>query len=208
MLFETKVKVCGIKTQEIAEHCIQLGVNFLGFNFSKQSSRLIDLPTAKDIVRTIEKTNVATVALFYKNTELEIRTVLDSLQFSYIQFVTEDSLETLSIIQEYQTELIPQFPIKPDFTINDLFRYNSDLMILDTYKQGQGGGSGETFSWSSIQNVHRKYLLAGGLNPQNVKRAIRLLHPFGVDVASGVESEPGIKDKNLLTEFIKNVKDQ
>lgn len=204
---KTKIKICGVKDIGIAEFCVKQEVDFIGLNFSSISKRKTNIETAREVLELTLGTPTKCVALFYLTPEEEIRKVLDTLVFDYIQFVTEDSLHTLYILQEYNTPLIPQIPIKESFTEEDLYRYNSDLIILDNFKQGSGGGTGEAFDWSKIQNVKRDYFLAGGLNPSNIKTAIQTLQPFGVDTASGVESSPGVKDKNLIEEFIKNVKD-
>lgn len=195
---------------QTAIDCANLGVDYIGLNFSPMSKRKITKEVARDIMQELEnfpqKTQI--VFLFYHNDGQSIHNILQYLPSpQYIQFVTEDSLEVLTILQQYSSSLIPQFPIRDDFQSEDLHRYNTEFMILDTYQKGQGGGSGKTFDWQKIAAVERKYFLAGGLNPDNVQQAIRLLNPYAVDVASGVEKQPGQKDKNLIEEFVRNVQE-
>ncbi|MEM7181678.1 MAG: phosphoribosylanthranilate isomerase [Spirochaetota bacterium] len=205
---QCKIKICGIQNVQTALFCAKLGVDFIGINFSPFSKRKVELSVAGTICTSLQNTNLATkprlVFLFYKNSPEFIRSVLQEYKPDFVQFVTEDSLDTLYALQEFPFPLIPQFPIKPNFQQKDLYRYNTEFMILDAYSKGEGGGTGKSFDWELLQGIERKYFLAGGLNPKNIAQAIQTVSPYGVDVASGVESEPGKKDLGLIEEFVTN----
>lgn len=203
-----RVKICGIKTLEVADACIDAQADFIGLNFSHQSKRKVDLPLAMKIFNHIKKNSASlfVVGLFYKNSASEIETILKEIPFDFVQFVSHDEILNHEYFKSLGKNLIPQVSVKEPITNKDLLQYEGELMILDSYKEGMGGGSGEVFNWENVKSVTRKYLLAGGLTPSNVERAISVLHPFGVDVASGVESSPGVKDIKLIEEFIKNAK--
>ncbi|MDX1958601.1 MAG: phosphoribosylanthranilate isomerase [Leptospiraceae bacterium] len=200
------VKICGIRTQEILEYCLEEKVDLLGFNFSKESKRKINIKEFVPIIHSVPiDFHSRFVALFYKNSIEEIKEVLRSFSFTYIQYITLDPLLDLQFLKGKSKFLIPQVGISHNVTDSDL-KYKDELIILDSHSENQGGGTGKTFAWEKVKDVKRKYLLAGGLNPNNVSNAVQKLNPYGVDVASGVESEPGVKDKKLIKEFIQNVK--
>ncbi len=203
-----RVKICGIKTIDSALATLESGADFIGLNFSPVSKRSIDLQTGGEIFNALKKkqNSFSVVGLFYQNTISEIRKFLEEIPFDFVQFVTHDSTLSFDLVKGLNKKLIPQISVKEKIDDEDLKIYDTELLILDSYKEGLGGGSGNVFEWENAKAVKRKYLLAGGLNPSNVEKAISVLQPFGVDVASGVESSPGEKDIKLIKEFIKNAK--
>ncbi len=208
---ETKVKICGICDPDIAVFCLEEGADFLGLNFSPTSVRKVSLDNAKNILGELEiaskskKRKVSIVNLFYQNSNEEIEMICREIKSDLIQLIAKDE----KVVFEKLNVPIPRIysvGIEKKISDEDLQKYNSDFLILDTYKKGEGGGSGFAFDWDFIKDVRRNYLLAGGLTPENVFHAIKYLKPYGVDVASGVESAKGIKDKNKIREFIQNAK--
>lgn len=204
----TKIKICGISSIETGVFCAENGVDSIGLNFSPESKRKIDLKTGIAIRKELKKfyPQVMIVALFYKNDLDTIREYTKELEPDFLQYVVRDSTINFNDLLEFSIPVIPQYSVKKEITDADLENFPSDLIILDSFKEGEGGGTGHLFEWSLVQKIKRPYLLAGGLNPENVYRAVSVLKPYGVDVASGVESSPGIKDHNLIREFVKNVK--
>ena len=204
-----RVKICGIKTVDIAMSVIDSGGDFIGINFSPVSKRSVDLKKGVEIFESVKKRSnhsLLVVGLFYQNSELEITEILSKIPFDFVQFVAHDNSLNLKLLQSFNRKLIAQVSVKKPVDDSNLAEYDSEFLILDSYKEGLGGGSGQVFEWENAKAVRRKYLLAGGVNPSNVSKAIEVLHPFGVDVASGVESSPGVKDIKLIKEFIKNAK--
>lgn len=204
-----RVKICGIKTIDVAMSVIDSGGDFIGINFSPVSKRSVDLKKGLEIFESIKKRSdhsLNVVGLFYQNSESEITETVSKIPFDFVQFVAHDNTLNLKLFQSLKQKLIPQVSVKEPVSDLSFVNYDSELLILDSYKEGFGGGSGHVFEWENAKAVRRKYLLAGGLNPSNVARAVDVLHPFGVDVASGVESSPGVKDIKLIKEFINNAK--
>ncbi len=203
-----RVKICGIKTIYSAMVTLEAGADFIGLNFSPVSKRSIDLKMGVGIFNALKKNqnSVSVVGLFYQNEILEIRKILEEIPFDFVQFVTHDSTLSWNLLKGLHKNLIPQISVKEPIDDEAFKVYDTELLILDSYKEGLGGGSGNVFEWENARAVKREYLLAGGLNPSNVEKAISVLQPFGVDVASGVESSPGEKDIKLIQEFIKNAK--
>ncbi len=203
-----RVKICGVKTIEIASICMDAQADFIGLNFSPESKRRVDLESAFKIYNHVKKNSASlfVVGLFYKNSSAEIESIVKEIPFDFVQFVAHDETVEHDFYKGLGKNLIPQISVKESISDSDLSLYKGELIILDSYKEGMGGGSGEVFNWDNVSSVRRKYLLAGGLNPSNVEREVDVLNPFGVDVASGVESSPGVKDPKLIEEFIRNAK--
>lgn len=199
------IKICGIKSLEIALHCEEYGADFIGLNFSPQSKRCISLSNALHIKNELQRrdSKLKIVALFYQNSREDIQNVLENLKPDYIQYVERDTTVEKEFLESFQIPLIPQIQVK-DF-IQDKDLPKNEFVILDSYHKSQGGGTGQTFPWEYVKDVRRKFFLAGGLKSDNVKQAVELLQPFGLDVASGVEIN-GEKDRNLIRKFIQNAR--
>lgn len=206
---KTKIKICGIRDLEIAKICREEGADYIGLNFVPSSPRKISLKDAQKIVEFYRdtKNSPEIVLLFYQNSPEEIRTVTSSLYHDLIQWVWDDPKLTFvdrkNLLGKRQ---ICSYRVHSPIHNEDLKNIPSELLILDSYSKDAGGGTGETFNWNFISRIERKFLLAGGLNSSNVSNAIRIVKPYGVDVASGVESSPGIKDSQKVIQFIRNVR--
>lgn len=205
-LEKTKIKICGIKNIEIAKICKEEGADYIGLNFVSSSPRKIELSNAQKIVEYYrsEKNSPEIVLLFYQNSFEEIESITSILDHDLVQWVWGDpsvSKEKLLIKRQ-----ICSYRVQAPINDQDLKDIVAEFLILDSYSKGIGGGTGETFNWEFISKIKRKFLLAGGLDPSNVVNAIEIVKPFGVDVASGVESSPGIKDPQKVIQFIRNVK--
>lgn len=199
------VKICGIKKIETLLDCAEYGANFVGLNFSPKSKRKIDLKTAEKIFDKCknENLNLKIVFLFFENSKEEIRHILSELQPDYIQYVTRDTNLDIKFLESFFIPLIPQIQVKTQISDSELPSH--ELIILDSYHENLGGGSGSSFPWEFVKDVKRNYFLAGGLNPENVTEAVRFLQPYGLDVASGVEKN-GEKDRELIRKFIQNAR--
>lgn len=200
-----KVKICGIKSLEIAKFSIDNGADLIGLNFSPISIRQIDLKIADEIYSGLSKMNEEKklVALFFKTEKNIINQILTSFNFNYVQIIHSDSIVDRN---DFKEKKIIQYSVQNELNDSDLIQFEDDVLILDSNSKNLGGGTGETFNWDLVKNIKRDYFLAGGLNPKNVLLAKEKLNPYGVDVASGVEMEKGVKDKNLVKEFLINAK--
>jgi phosphoribosylanthranilate isomerase len=201
-----KVKICGITSYEDAALALDAGADALGFNFFPSSPRYIRPRDANAIIRRLPPFTV-TVGLFV-NVELpenvERTALLAGAQV--IQLHGDESPEycrKLSAWPLIQALRIGDKPVEPD-----LDRYPVRAFLLDIKDDVLFGGTGKTFDWNLAQSIDRKrpIILAGGLRSDNVRAAIRTVRPYGVDVCSGVEREPGKKDPAKLAEFMNEVR--
>jgi phosphoribosylanthranilate isomerase len=196
----TRIKVCGVTSLEDAAMCIAAGVDAIGLNFWPRSVRRVEMEAAEAIVRTFGA-RVRIVLVFADAPEAQIAAVRSALGESvYLQLHGAESPELV--------ERLGPRAYKAIRAGGDASAFAGDEILLDASGETPGG-TGKTFDWNLALPVARarKLWLAGGLRPENVSDAIRLVRPFGVDVASGVEREPGRKDLELVTEFVRAVRE-
>ena len=204
-----KIKVCGITNLDDAEKSLEFGADILGFNFYPPSPRCIAPETARGIIDRLP-IDAFNVALFVNEPKARVNEVLASgrlrdgrLGYRGLQFHGEESG---AYCQGWGIKVIKAFRVKERASLAALQDFPADYYLLDSFSPGYGG-SGEMFPWEWLEGVDSaKILLSGGLRIENVADAIRKIQPFGVDVCSGVEARPGIKDHGKLKEFIDAVK--
>jgi phosphoribosylanthranilate isomerase len=203
----TNVKVCGITNLADAEKALEYGADALGFNFYPPSPRFVMAEKARTIIQELGH-NGLKVALFVNATEQRVRDVLgagarEDGGYDAVQFHGEESREFCA---GWRVKVIKAFRIKDRKSIDALREFPADYYLLDSWSAGYGG-SGASFPWEWLEGLATvKLILSGGLTADNVGAAIRQVHPYGVDVCSGVESSPGVKDHEKLKEFINAAK--
>jgi phosphoribosylanthranilate isomerase len=204
----TKVKICGNTNPEDAKLAAELGADYLGFIFAPASKRVLTLEKAGGIIEKLGSfTN--TVGVFCNQPKKEVETIASALGLKYLQFHGEETALYCEHFMNKGYEVIKTFHVKDAMSLKRLDEYNVNAFLFDTYAQTEKGGTGRAFNWNIIEDrpyVHEKLFLAGGLNVGNIADAIKTVKPFAVDVASGVESAPGVKDPKLLKDFIGLVK--
>ena len=201
-----KIKVCGITDTEDALMAAELGADALGFIFYPPSPRSIKPEAAKNIIAQLPPF-VTTVGVFVDEAAATVKELAATVGLDWLQM---HGKETPEYCRSLDRRVIKAFRIRGENSLTGLAAYQGvvQALLLDTYKKGQVGGTGETFNWDLAREA-RKYgpiILAGGLTPENVAQAIATAQPQAVDVASGVEAAPGKKDPLKLTEFIKAVR--
>ncbi|GBF50149.1 N-(5'-phosphoribosyl)anthranilate isomerase [Leptospira ryugenii] len=204
----TKIKICGIKDVETFSLCRELSVDFVGLNFSPKSPRRIQRTEAEAILRERERTGSPKIVfLFFENEVLEIENLVKTYAPDLVQLIAGDPIDITPVWNTHlqSKTLLPAFRLQSKVGDESLLCPELPFVILDSYKKDLGGGSGHTFPWEYAKEVKRPYLLAGGINPQNVEDAIRFLKPYGIDVASGVETD-GKKDASKIKELVNNVR--
>lgn len=203
----TWIKICGLRRAEDVSAAVDAGADALGFNFWTGTRRYIDPLEAARIIRDLPS-KVVPVGVFVDSTSAHILKVAADTGIRAIQLHGEESPEILSDLRAFKTIKAIKISEKVEPAKLQEFR-KADIILLDRAVNGMVGGTGITFDWSLAAEA-KKYatiLLAGGLNPENVAEAIRQVQPWGVDVASGVESEPGVKDPALIRDFIRNARE-
>ncbi|PRX28938.1 phosphoribosylanthranilate isomerase [Orenia metallireducens] len=199
----TKVKICGITNLDDAKVAVEYGADYLGFIFAK-SPRKVSPYKVKEIIEQLPE-DVKKVGVFANQSLEEIAEVISSCSLDYLQLHGDESPE---YCQEFNIPVIKVFRVKDESYLEQLKEYQVDKYLLDTYHPNKLGGVGKTFNWelAKLAKEYGEIIIAGGLNPANVKQAIDSVNPYGVDVSSGVEAQAGIKDKKRLEEFIRRVK--
>lgn len=201
----TKVKICGITNIEDATLAANLGADALGFVFYKDSPRYIQKDAAKEIIRELPPF-VSSVGVFVNEKEDRVREISSDCRLDILQFHGNESPYFCS---HFDKKVIKAFSINNRKDLAIISSYQVSAVLLDTYYEDICGGGGKAFNWELASEAKRfasRVILAGGLSPDNVMKAIQKVEPYGVDVSSGVEFKPGKKDHVKLEKFIKIVK--
>jgi len=200
----TKVKVCGITNLADAEKALEFGADALGFNFYPPSPRYIGPAEARAVLQRLPKTS-CNIAVFVNEPREKVGGIigqgeLDGRQaYGALQFHGEESGD---YCQGWGMKVIKAFRLKEKQAMERMKDFPADFYLLDSWSPGYGG-SGDSFPWEWVEEVNTTRLfLSGGLSVENVVGAIRRIRPYGVDVCSGVEAHPGVKDHGKLQEFI------
>lgn len=204
-----KVKICGITNLGDAATAARLGADMLGFNFCEKSPRFITPNAARNIIRVVEASTL-NIGVFVDESEDTVVKIAETTGLSGIQLHGNESPDLVSKLRA-RTKLfvIKALRVGPDFLPETAAEFETDAILLDAYSPSVYGGTGEMFDWKVAKTVKyrtKRLFLAGGLKPGNVADAVSLLRPFAVDVASGVESSPGIKDPKRVESFIRIAK--
>lgn len=199
-----RVKICGITRLEDALEAVRLGADALGFNFWPPSKRYCAPEAARRIIARLPPF-VATVGVFVNQPREEILQAIAQAGIGVVQLHGD---ETPDQCAAFAAPVIKALRVEGASSLSKMEGYAVSAFLLDTPTEGFGG-SGKTFDWSLVHRAGRErpILLAGGLTPENVAKAIKEVRPYGVDVASGVESAPGIKDPDKMARFIAAAKE-
>jgi len=205
-----KVKICGVTRAQDACAALDAGASAVGLNFAPESPRYLTLERAAEIVGTCETrghANVLWAGIFINADMNTILSHASSLKLKIIQLhgdETQDLARALKQKLPLGTQIWKAFCISSADDLQQLWTDGCDAWLLDAKAPGVRGGSGQTFDWKMLSTWKRSkpLVLAGGLHPGNVRNAIETVRPDWVDVASGVESAPGIKDAELIKRFV------
>lgn len=198
-----KIKICGITNLSDALLACKLGSHFLGFIFYPRSPRYISPEEAKKIIQRIPK-SIKKVGVFVNEKLSVVKKISKKLNLDFLQFHGNETPSYILKFKDYK--IIKAFRIKDEKSLKIIPKYDVDFYLLDTYVKRKIGGTGEVFNWdlvSQVKKFGKPIILSGGLNSQNIIRAIRKTTPYAVDVSSGVEKIPGKKDSKLVAEFIR-----
>lgn len=202
----TRVKICGITRIEDAEAAARAGADAIGLVFDPASPRCVDLEQARAIAQAVPPF-VTVVGLFVDAAPERVREVLNWVGLDLLQFHGTESPEQC---RQYARRYIKAIRMRPEVDLLGEARRYADAagILLDSFVPGVSGGSGRTFDWTRVpRDLGRPLILAGGLAPHNVAEAIRRVRPYAVDVSSGVERSPGVKDPDKIAAFLEAVRD-
>ena len=200
-----RVKICGITRMADAEKAVELGADALGFIFA-ESPRKITPQKTRDITRRISPF-VKTVGVFVNEQPAKIREIID---FCGLDLVQLHGNETVSTCAELEPRIIKAFRIQGEESIAQIARYKNHIsaILLDTYQKGLNGGTGKTFDWGLALKAKKTgilLVLSGGLGLENIQEALEIVNPSAIDINSGVEKHPGIKDHERMGLFMQKV---
>ena len=199
-----RVKICGITRRVDIQAAVQAGVDALGFVFAPRSKRVLEPSLAAELVAQVPAF-ISRVGLFMDQDSAVVASVLGRVPLNLLQFHgTEDAaycrqfglpyIKAVSMVSEQAVQqALDEYP-------------DAAALLLDSHAPGGVGGSGAVFDWAMIPAASMPLVLAGGLRPGNVRQAVAQVKPWAVDVSSGVEDTPGIKNEELMREFIQEAK--
>lgn len=197
------VKICGITTEEDALLAVAMGADAVGFNFVPSSPRFLAASRAADIAKRLPP-EILTVGIFRDEAPARVVELTNHAGLRAAQLHGRETAEETQWVRERVALVIKVFP-GGDPALAKAASYGADVVMLDSASPG----SGQVFDWSLAEGAPSglRILLAGGLTPDNVGEAIERVRPWGVDVASGVESSPGVKDASKVRRFIRAAMD-
>lgn len=196
----TKIKLCGLSRPEDIQTANDLTPDYIGFVFAPKSRRYVPPKRAAEL-RGLLRPEITAVGVFVDEAPETVAALLDCGIIDIAQLHGSEDEEYIAALRELTgLPLIQAFQISGEQDIAAAERSPADYVLLDS-----GGGTGTAFDWSLLQKIKRPYFLAGGLDAGNVAGAVESLHPFAVDVSSGIETG-GVKDENKMTEFVRAVR--
>ena len=196
----TRIKICGTTNLDDALMAVEAGADALGFIFVPDTPRYLHPDKAAKIIEELPPF-ITTVGLFVNANQSEIDTIADSCSLDAVQLHGEEPPE---LCQALNRRVVKAFRVKDETSLANLQDYRVSAYLLDTYVKGAMGGTGKVFDWNLAVKAknYGRIILAGGLNPENITLAISRVRPYGVDVSSGVEMRPGLKDPAKIKAFV------
>lgn len=199
----TLVKICGAQTKEDVKMIEQAGANFIGFVFAP-SKRRVSFKQATQLIRSLSS-EIKKVGVFVNPSQETIRYAIEDVKLDFIQLHGDESADLAS---QFPGKIIKAFPSDTELSYKEMFKYPAEYVLVDSPRKEHHGGSGQVFNWEPLdlsQTDTKRFALAGGLSPENVKEAIQKVHPKLVDVSSGVETNTK-KDPKKINQFIHQVR--
>lgn len=198
-MITTKVKICGITNYEDAKAAVDMGADILGFNFYQPSPRYIDPDAAENIISKLPSC-VDISGVFVNAADPDIRKLTDSGLLNWVQFHGDEPPEFIDQFETWNLQTIKAVRVRNKEDIQRAQEYRTFALLFDAFDPDLYGGTGKTFDWSLLQSCSRPIFLAGGICPNNVAKALSF-DVYGVDVCSGIESEPGKKDHQKMKQL-------
>ena len=197
----TKIKLCGMMREEDIKIANSLLPEYVGFIFASKSRRYISIKEAQNLKELLHK-KISAVGVFVNENPKVIAELLNKNIIDIAQLHgSEDELYIKKLKESSYKPMIKVFNITEPKSLEQAENCKADYIMFDS----GCGGTGESFNWSILKNFKRKFFLAGGLSDRNVISAIKMCHPYAVDVSSGIETE-GFKDKNKMEKFVHTVR--
>jgi len=199
-----KVKICGITNYKDAAAAIDMGADLLGFNFYPKSPRYITAEKAAEIISKLPAfTDIAGV--FVNASFEQIQEIIERCQLNWVQLHGDESPEFCQSFLSVNVKTMKALRVRNQSDIQKAEDYFTDAILLDAFDHEKYGGTGITFDWNMIGHIGKRIFLAGGINPDNAAKAIKL-GVYGIDVCSGIEAQPGKKDHKKMKKLFENIR--
>jgi phosphoribosylanthranilate isomerase len=203
----THIKICGITNLGNALAAIEAGADMLGFNFYPKSPRFLEPNACRKITSVLHTDfpHITLVGVFVNTPVSEIRSILETCSLHLAQLHGD---EPAQMVAEFNGRAFKAIRLPVSESVYPFLSATHPALLVDAAVKGVYGGSGVVADWSAAAKLSKQFplLLAGGLTPENVNEAVRQVHPWGVDVASGVEASPGMKDPRKMKAFVEAVR--
>ena len=202
-----RIKVCGITRLEDALGAMDLEVDALGFIFYPKSPRFLDLESARALSRRLPVFGLR-VGVFVNAEFDEIMEAVKAMSLDTVQLHGSEPPEIAEDLREEGLRVWKAIRVENKESIKPFEDFPCEAIVLDAFDPKKPGGTGQCFNWEILDEwtPEKPWILSGGLTPDNVADAVHRLNPVGVDVASGVESSPGVKDHELMKRFVANAR--
>jgi len=197
-----KVKICGIRRYEDAREALDAGAWALGFIFHKRSPRHVDPEEARRILERLPR-GVLSIGVFVDRSVEEVNRTVEAVGLRGAQLHGKEDLAYAKQVKA--AVVIKSLRVGPAFRARQVLLYPGSRILLDTYRAGVAGGTGATLDWTVARKAADlvPIILAGGIGPENAAEAVAKVHPYALDVSSGVEASPGIKDREKIRELFR-----
>ncbi len=205
------IKICGIKNENTLICCEDNSVDFFGMIFYPKSPRNISIEDASNLQKKSEKLNINGVGVFVNKNINEIKDIINKVKLKYVQLHGSEDEEYIKSLKKIGVKVIKSISISNINDLRNISNYNSPDYFLFDYKPMKNelpGGNAKSFDWNILKNLNTKkpWFLSGGIGMKNIQEILNDINPFGVDLSSGVEKELGIKDNQIINNFIDKLK--
>ena len=206
------VKICGIKEEETLLCCEKNRVNFFGMIFFDKSPRNISFKIAERLQKASDKLNINGVGVFVNKDLFELTELIKRLKIKFVQLHGDEDGNYIKEIKKLDVKVIKKISIRNNYDIKKVEIFNNVDYFLFDYKPKKDelpGGNAKVFDWDILKDLktNKPWFLSGGVNLDNIKYIRTKINPFGVDLSSGIEKELGIKDNQIINNFMGKLKD-
>jgi phosphoribosylanthranilate isomerase len=202
-MHSVKVKICGITNLTDALAAVEMKADILGFNFYPQSPRYIEPEKAMEIIAMLPAF-VDTAGIFVNAEAHTIHEMTHSGSLNWVQFHGDETPEFCDQFTTWNLQTIKAIRVQTEESLIQAARYHTSALLLDAYNSSFYGGTGERFDWALLENFPYRIFVAGGITPDNIEEALEY-KPYGVDICSGIESEPGKKDHKKMKQLLETI---
>jgi phosphoribosylanthranilate isomerase len=199
-----KVKICGLTNYQDAAAAMDMGADILGFNFYPESPRFVTPEKATEIIKKLPAF-VDIAGVFVNDSFDKIRETVSQCQLDWVQLHGDESPEFCQVFLSLNVKTMKALRVRDQADIDRANSFFTDAILLDAFHPEKYGGTGLTFDWNIIGHIGKRVFLAGGINPDNAAAAVEL-GVYGIDVCSGIESEPGKKDHKKMKKLFDNIR--